>query len=143
MLGVFGAIRQVVPFRPLEIVRVGVRGDPFSQRGPVAKRAVHDVTVAAFADLEVAAPMERAAAWFDAALTEVAARNVLDRARGRLLHTEVDPLPRAVAVAREERTHRRDRAVVSRRMIRLEPERTHRLAARVAAYVEHPAQRGE
>src|SRR6266851_3085413 len=138
MLGVFGAIQQIVPFRPLEI-RVGVRGDPFGQRGPVAKRAVHDVTVAAFADLEVAAPMKRAAAWVDAAFTEVAARNVLDCARGRLLHTEVDPLTRAVAVACEERAHGRDRTVVGRRMIRLEAERAHRLVARIAVYVEHPA----
>ena len=63
---------------------------------------MHDIAVAAFADPEVAAPMESAAARFDASLAEVTARDMLDRACRRLLHAQVDPLAHAVAVAGEE-----------------------------------------
>src|SRR5271166_1687895 len=62
MLGVLPSIRDVVPHLIAEVLRLTVAVDPFQERGPVAQRAMHDVAVAAFADAEKSAPMQRAAA---------------------------------------------------------------------------------
>ena len=87
--------------------------------------------------------MERAAARLDAPLAKKAAGDVLDGGRGGLLHAEIDPLPGAVAVAREQRTHRRDRGEVSRRMVGLQAPWAHGGLSRPAVDVEHPAEGGE
>src|SRR5271155_4046909 len=113
MLGVLGAIEHIAPFRLDEILRPPVGRYPFDQRGPVAQRAVHDVAVAASADAEIAAPVQRAATRLDAALAKVAAGDVLDRGGRRFLHTEIDPLAGAVTIAGKERTQRLDCAQVS------------------------------
>src|SRR5882672_1470403 len=103
MLGVRAPFRHVLPFGGgkvgSKIPRLAVAVDPFDQRGPIAERAVHHVTVAASPDPEKAAPMQRAAPPFDLAGAEEARRDVLDRGRRRLLHAEVDILALARGVA--------------------------------------------
>ena len=66
---------------------------------------------------------------------------MLDCGGGGLLDAEIDPLAEPVAIARQQRAHDRDRAVAGRRMIGLQAQRPHRLAAGVAVDVEHPGQR--
>src|SRR5208283_5765865 len=143
MLGHEIAIHHLLILGRVEIGSLAVGLDPFDERGPVAERAMHDVAVAAFAHAKETAPMQSAAARLGLAALEKCTGNVLYRGRGGLLHAEVDPLAFSGAIAREQREHHGDRAVVRRRMIRLQTERTNRSVIGKAVDVEHPAQCGQ
>src|SRR5690242_14297000 len=112
MLGVGCPIDHIVPFRSGKIAGLAIRSDPFDERSPVAERAVHNIAVAASADSEVAAPVQRTAARFDLTLPKITSGDMLYRASRRLVHAQVDPLACAIAIAGKERAHGRDRAII-------------------------------
>src|SRR5579872_3678282 len=116
MLGMCRTIDDILPFRRNQVLGLSVAGHPFDERGPVAKRAMHNIAVAAFANPKIAAPMKRAAARLNPPFAEKAAGDVLDRGRGGFLHAEIDPLTGALALTRKESTHRADCAVIRRTM---------------------------
>src|SRR5208282_2032668 len=115
----------------------------FDERGPVAERAMHDVTITAFGDAKETAPMQSAAARLGLVALEESAGDVLDGRGGRLLHAQIDPLTLSSVIAGEQREHHRDRAEVRRRVIRLESQRTNGSVTRKTIDVEHPAERGQ
>src|SRR5208282_4642424 len=103
MLGHEIAIHHLLIVGRVEIGSLAVGLDPFDERGPIAERAMHDVTVTAFADAKETAPMQRAAARLGLVALEKSTGDVLDGGRGGLLHAEVDPIAFSGAIAREQR----------------------------------------
>src|ERR1039458_6339530 len=126
MLGHEIAIHHLLIVGRVEIASLAVGLDPFDERGPVAERAMHDVAVTAFADAKETAPMQSAATRLGLVALEKCTGDVLDGGRGGLLHADVDPLAFRGPVAREQREHHGDRAVVRRRMVSLQTERPNR-----------------
>ena len=91
MLGHQVPIHWLVVVRVVEVCGLAVGLDPFDERGPVAERAMHDVTVAAFSDAKKTAPVQSAATRLGLVALEVSTGDMLDCRRGRLLHAEIDP----------------------------------------------------